>query len=53
AQQGIRQRLEGHSDRVYAVATHPAEIKGCTAGADSTIRLWHLPSAGRLLKTIY
>ncbi|KAJ1734306.1 hypothetical protein LPJ61_001153 [Coemansia biformis] len=50
ARRGIRQRLEGHSDRVYAVATHPAETKVCTAGADSTIRLWHLPSAGRLLK---
>ncbi|KAJ2091988.1 hypothetical protein IW138_001354 [Coemansia sp. RSA 986] len=45
-----RQRLEGHSDRVYAVATHPTEIKACTAGADSTVRLWHVPSAGRLLK---
>ncbi|KAI9502917.1 WD40-repeat-containing domain protein [Coemansia spiralis] len=47
---GSRQRLEGHSDRVYAVATHPTEIKACTAGADGTIRLWHIPSAGRLLK---
>ncbi|KAJ1888633.1 hypothetical protein LPJ66_008472 [Kickxella alabastrina] len=50
---GMRQRLEGHSDRVYAVATHPTEIKACTAGADSTIRLWHIPSAGRLLKEGY
>ncbi|KAJ2224995.1 hypothetical protein GGF40_002415 [Coemansia sp. RSA 1286] len=50
---GVRQRLEGHSDRVYAVATHPSEIKACTTGADSTIRLWHIPSAGRLLKEGY
>ncbi|KAJ2162385.1 hypothetical protein GGF46_000749 [Coemansia sp. RSA 552] len=48
-----RQRLDGHSDRVYAVATHPTEIKACTAGADSTIRLWHIPSAGRLLNEGY
>ncbi|KAJ2797640.1 hypothetical protein H4R20_005112 [Coemansia guatemalensis] len=53
ARRGTRQRLEGHSDRVYAVATHPNEIKACTAGADSTIRLWHIPSAGRLLKESY
>lgn len=50
AWRGTRQRLEGHSDRVYAVATHPSEIKACTAGADGTMRLWHIPSAGRLLK---
>ncbi|KAJ2318544.1 hypothetical protein IWW51_005083 [Coemansia sp. RSA 2702] len=50
ARRGSRQRLEGHSDRVYAVATHPTEIKACTAGADGSIRLWHIPSAGRLLK---
>ncbi|ORX73745.1 WD40 repeat-like protein [Linderina pennispora] len=49
----MRLKLEGHSDRVYAVATHPAEIKACTAGADSTIRLWHIPSGGRLLKDGY
>ncbi|KAJ2187506.1 hypothetical protein GGH18_003889 [Coemansia sp. RSA 530] len=53
ARRGTRQRLEGHSDRVYAVATHPTEIKACTAGADSSIRLWHIPSAGRLLKEGY
>ncbi|KAJ2355981.1 hypothetical protein IWW50_004066 [Coemansia erecta] len=53
ARRGTRQRLEGHSDRVYAVATHPTEIKACTAGADNTIRLWHIPSAGRLLKEGY
>ncbi|KAJ1864028.1 hypothetical protein LPJ78_003636 [Coemansia sp. RSA 989] len=50
AKRGTRQRLEGHSDRVYAVATHPSEIKACTAGADSSIRFWHIPSTGRLLK---
>ncbi|KAJ2504550.1 hypothetical protein IWW47_002477, partial [Coemansia sp. RSA 2052] len=50
AKRGMRQRLEGHSDRVYAVATHPTEIKACTAGADGSIRLWHIPSTGRQLK---
>ncbi|KAJ2492051.1 hypothetical protein IWW37_001765 [Coemansia sp. RSA 2050] len=53
AKRGMRQRLEGHSDRVYAVATHPTEIKACTAGADGSIRLWHIPSTGRQLKEAY
>ncbi|PVU96729.1 hypothetical protein BB561_000990 [Smittium simulii] len=35
------QRLEGHSDRVYTVATHKSQVQMCTASADSTILLWN------------
>ncbi|KAJ1920146.1 hypothetical protein H4219_001519 [Mycoemilia scoparia] len=38
--QDLVQKLEGHSDRVYAVATHPWEPQACTAGADSSIHIF-------------
>ncbi|OMJ20258.1 WD repeat-containing protein 5 [Smittium culicis] len=34
------QKLTGHSDMVYTVATHNWKLQMCTASADSTILLW-------------
>jgi COMPASS component SWD3 len=34
------QRLEGHTDRVYAVNFHPTEPILASCSADSTIKVW-------------
>ena len=34
------QRLEGHSDRVYAVAFHPTKPLLASCSADFTVKLW-------------
>jgi len=36
----LLQKLEGHTDRVYAVNFHPFDPILATASADSTVRLW-------------
>ncbi|KAH6569695.1 hypothetical protein BASA62_004703 [Batrachochytrium salamandrivorans] len=35
------QRLEGHTDRVYAVSFHPTEPILCSCSADFTLKLWY------------
>lgn len=34
------QRLEGHTDRVYAVNFHPTEPILASCSSDSTIKVW-------------
>jgi len=34
------QRLEGHTDRVYATAFHPSKPLLATGSADFTVKLW-------------
>ncbi|KAI9219150.1 WD40-repeat-containing domain protein [Blastocladiella britannica] len=41
------QRLEGHSDRVYATAFHPTEAVLATCSADFTIKVWSSTGKGR------
>lgn len=36
----LMQRLEGHTDRVYAVNFHPTEPILASCSADSTIKVW-------------
>ncbi|KAI8393426.1 WD40-repeat-containing domain protein [Radiomyces spectabilis] len=42
----LMQRLEGHTDRVYAVNFHPTEPLLATGSADTTVKLWG-PSLSR------
>ncbi|KND05183.1 uncharacterized protein SPPG_00847 [Spizellomyces punctatus DAOM BR117] len=35
------QRLEGHTDRVYAVNFHPVEPILCSCSADFTLKIWY------------
>ncbi|KAJ1566178.1 hypothetical protein HK096_011003 [Nowakowskiella sp. JEL0078] len=43
----LLQRLEGHTDRVYAVNFHPTEPVLVSCSADFTVRLWTLPNGSR------
>ncbi|KAI9146104.1 WD40-repeat-containing domain protein [Paraphysoderma sedebokerense] len=46
----LLQRLEGHSDRVYAVSFHPTDLILATCSADFTIKLW--AGSGKGKKTV-
>ncbi|KAL2916801.1 hypothetical protein HK105_203580 [Polyrhizophydium stewartii] len=41
------QRLEGHTDRVYAVSFHPTEPILCSCSADFTLKLWSASKSKR------
>eukprot|EP00842_Homolaphlyctis_polyrhiza_P005097 jgi/Hompol1/5589/HPOL_004588-RA len=41
------QRLEGHTDRVYAVSFHPNDPILCSCSADFTIKVWHSSTGKR------
>ena len=42
------QRLEGHTDRVYAVNFHPTEPILASGSADFTVKVWGpTPSRGK------
>ena len=42
----VLQRLDGHTDAVLSVHTHPSEELIVSAGLDRTIRLWR-PNEGK------
>ncbi|KAJ1513451.1 hypothetical protein HMI54_010941 [Coelomomyces lativittatus] len=46
-QSEMLQRLEGHTDRVYAVAFHPFESILATCSADFTVKIWSSTGRGK------
>lgn len=48
----LLQRLEGHTDYVYAVDFHPTEPILATCSADHTIKIWAPNTRGKKEKII-
>lgn len=46
------QRLEGHTDRVYACHFHPTEMLLASGSADFSVRIWSMNSRKRGKQTL-